>query len=582
MDETDIPAPVNPVPTASTRPSKGLSIVWLVPLIALIIAGWLLFKSWSEKGPLITITFKNAEGIDASNSKIKYKDVEIGEIEAITFSEDMREVVVKARMEKVAEPYLSDTTRFWIVRPRITGGQISGLGTLFKGSFISIDPGRDGNPRRDFTGLEEAPSVAADVPGKYFVLKAEGLGSLDVGSPVYYRQIKVGQVVGYGFDQSGTALDIKIFVNAPHDQQVNSNTRFWNASGIDLKLDATGIKIATESLATIITGGIAFELPPHAQPGTSVAANAIFELYTSKNAVSEEKFQLKDSWLLYFNQSVRGLTVGAPVEFRGIKIGEVSSIKLEFNPNRDNFRIPVIITIEPERLFGSIHSKNNHAILQDFVNRGLRGVLKNGNLLTGKLLIDFDFYPDEPSQKLLFENNYPVLPTKHTQLEEITESFANVLNKLEQIPFAQISQDIHTTLETINKTVGQIPAKELSQDLHTTLETINKAINQIPVKELSQDLRTTILAAHTAMQQFETLAKNLDSQTTPAISKALEQLTTTLADLEASLGSESPANFQLQETMREMAKAVRSLRGLTDYLERHPESLIYGKEKEQP
>jgi paraquat-inducible protein B len=554
----------NPIPTSSTRHSKGLSIVWLVPIVALAIASWLLFKSWSEKGPQITITFKNAEGIEPGNSKIKYKDVQIGEVETITFSEDMREVVVKARMAKVADPYLTDTTRFWIVRPKIAAGQVTGLGTLFSGSYISIDPGRSGNPRRNFTGLEETPPVTTDEPGKYYLLKAEGLGSLDVGSPVYYRQIKVGQVVSYGFDASGQAINVKVFVNAPHDRQINANTRFWNASGIDLNLDASGIKLSTESLASIITGGIAFDLPPHSQPGAVAPENSVFELYASKSVINEDQFQLKASWLLYFNQSIRGLTIGAPVEFRGIKIGEVSSIKLDFDPKKKEFRIPVLVTIEPERIFGQdfkevFQKDNGKAIIKEFVHRGLKGVLKNGNLLTGQLLVDFDFYPDAKPQQVTYEESYPVLPTKQAELQQITESLTSVLDKLEHIPFEQ-----------------------LSQDLHQTLQTASRAIGQIPVQELSQDLRTTIHTANTTMQQIDDLAKNFNSQTTPAITAALEQLSKTLADLQASLGSDSPANYQLRQTMREMTQAVRSMRSLTDYLERHPESLIYGKEKEKP
>lgn len=563
MIDKDMKPELNsPLPTASTRKSKGLSVVWLVPLVALIIASGLLYQSWSEKGPQITISFKNADGVQAGNSKIKYKDVEIGSIEEITFSPDMREVVVKARMAKMAAPYLTEATRFWIVRPRIAAGQISGLGTLFSGSYIAIDPGRVGEPRSDFTGLEETPMVNADAPGAYFVLKADGLGSLDVGSPVYYRQIKVGQVVGYGFDEGGKAVDIKVFVNTPHDQQITTNTRFWNASGINLKMDAAGIKLATESLASIVSGGIAFDLPPHSLPGDAVPANAVFELYPSKDATSEEKFQLKDSWLLYFNQSVRGLTVGAPVEFRGIKIGEVSSIALEFNRPNLAFRTPVVLSIEPERIFGrdlELTVEDGHAILKDFIAHGLRGILKNGNLLTGQLLIDFDFYPAEPVRKLTFEQGTPVLPTKQTELQEMTESVSTVLKKLEQIPFQQLSQDLHLTLQAMSKAVGQIP-----------------------VQELSHDLRTTIQSTNNAMQHLATLSQTLDSQTMPTIAKALEQLGVTLADLDASLGSDSPANYQLRQTMQEVSTAVRSLRGLTDYLERHPESLIYGKENEKP
>jgi paraquat-inducible protein B len=550
--------------TAATRHSKGLSTVWLVPMVALAIAGWLLFNSWAEKGPLVTITFKNAEGIDPGTSKIKYKDVEIGAVETITFSPGMTEVVVKARMDKVAAPYLTDTTRFWIVRPRIAAGQVSGLGTLFSGSYIGIDPGRTGDVRRDFQGLEEAPIVTTDNPGRYYLLKAEGLGSLDVGSPVYYRQIKVGQVVGYGFDDSGQAVDIKIFVNSPHDRQISDRTRFWNASGIDLNLDATGIKLATESLASIVSGGIAFDLPDHGQPGQMAAENAVFELYASKSVITEEKFQEKTTWLLYFNQSVRGLAIGAPVEFRGIKIGEVSSIKLDFDSGQKSFRIPVLLTIEPERIFGKeteavLQKNGGQAMLKDFVGRGLRAVLKNGNLLTGQLLVDFDFYADAQPQKLVYEESYPVLPTRQTELQQITESLTSLLDKVERIPFGQISADLHETLQAARQTIDQFPVRDLSQELQATMRT-----------------------ASDAMRQIDTLAANFNSRTTPAITQALEQLSATLAEMESSLGNDSPANYQLRQTMREMSMAVRSMRGLTDYLERHPESLLYGKEKEQP
>ncbi|MBA3013401.1 MAG: MCE family protein [Proteobacteria bacterium] len=554
--------PRDDAPTAAIRPSKRLSIVWLVPLVALAISGWLLYKSWSEKGPLITITFKNAERISEGASKIKYKDVDIGEVETITFSPDMKQVVVKARIDKVAEPHLTDNTSFWIVRPRITAGKISGLGTLLSGSYISMEPGHPGTQRRNFTGLEEAPFITTDNPGKYYILKAEGLGSLDIGSPVSYRQIKVGQVVGYGFDDSGQAVHIRIFVNAPHDQQISTNTSFWNASGFELNLDATGIKLDTESLTSILSGGISFDLPPQGRPGTIAKENTTFELFSSRKAVNEIKYHLTDTWQVYFNQSVRGLTVGAPVEFQGIKIGEVSSINLKFESITMSFRTPVMLRIEPERIFGQdpdFNTTDGQAILNTFITRGMRAVLKNGNLLTGQLLIDFDFYPNQPAQKITYEDAIPVLPTRQTELQLLTDSLSTILNKVEKIPFQQISED-----------------------LHALLKTTNTAIAQIPVQSLGEDLRATLKAANTTMTHINTMAETVNTQTTPAITAALEQLRTTLADMEHSLGSDSPTNHQLRQTMRDISTAVRSLRSLSDYLDRHPESIIHGKEDEMP
>lgn len=556
--------PTTQATSAAIRPSKGLSVVWLVPLVALAISGWLLYQSWSEKGPLVTISFKNAEGITEGTSKIKYKDVDIGEVETITFSPGMKEVVIKARMDKVAEPHLTDHTSFWIVRPRITAGRISGLGTLLSGSYISMDPGRTGNQRRNFTGLEETPTVTTDNPGKYYVLKTDGLGSLDIGSPVTYRQIRVGQVVGYGFDNSGQAVNIRIFVDAPHDKQIYTSTRFWNASGFELNLDATGIKLNTESLTSILSGGISFELPPQPQGQLDTIApeNTTFELYSSKKAVNEPKYLLQDTWLVYFDQSVRGLTIGAPVEFQGIKIGEVSSINLQFEKSKMNFRTPVMLRIEPERIFGKdpkFTNKDSHKILNTFVTRGMRGVLKNGNLLTGQLLIDFDFFPDHSTQTISFENSIPVVPTRQTELQLLADSLSTILNKVEKIPFQQIGEDLHALIKTTNTTIAQLP-----------------------IQSLSEDLRATLKAANTTMASIDSMAKSINTQTTPAITAALEQLRTTLADLEISLGSDSSTNHQLRQTLREMSTAVRSLRSLSDYIDRHPESIIYGKEDETP
>ena len=546
--------------TSQVRVSKGLSLVWLVPLTALAIAGWLLFKTWSEQGERITIHFKKAAGIEAGKARIKYKDVEIGQVESITLSQDMREVVITARMSKVATPYLTEKAKFWIVQPKITASRVSGLDTLFSGTYIAMDPGRGGESRRDFVGLEEVPPVTTDAPGRYFNLKAEGLGSLDIDSPVYYRQIKVGQVVGYGFDASGRSVNIRIFVNSPHDQQVNNNTRFWNASGINLSLDATGVKLATESLASIVSGGIAFDLPPHAAPSGQATENQVFDLYPSKDAISQENYHYTDSWLLYFDQSVRGLTVGAPVEFRGIRIGVVSSIDLEFESAALKFRTPVVVAIDPERFFGKdtdISHGNGLVLLKKFVGHGLRAVLKSGNLLTGQLLIDFDFYPKEPSASLAVKDSLPVMPTKQAELQQITDTLNSLLGKLETIPFAQLGQDLHLTLKSARRTMDELPVKEMSQELGDTLK-----------------------EARISMREIDALSRNLNRQTAPALTKALEQLTLTLNDLEDSLGSDSPTNYQLQQTLHEMTMTSRSLRGLTDYLERHPDSLIYGKGQE--
>ena len=252
---------------AVVKPKKSVSIVWIVPLVAILIGGWLVYKAITEKGPTITITFQNAEGLEAGKTKIKFKDVEVGQVEDIHLSPDLSQVIVTAQLTRDAKEYLTENTRFWVVRARIAGGGVSGLGTLFSGAYIGMDPGKPGKTARSFKGLDTQPIVTTDLPGRHFVLKAERLGSLDVGKPVYFRQIKVGQVVAYEMEKDGQDVDIKIFIHAPHHERIRENTRFWNAGGLDVSVDAGGIKVNTESFVAIMIGGIAFENPKNSDPG---------------------------------------------------------------------------------------------------------------------------------------------------------------------------------------------------------------------------------------------------------------------------------------------------------------------------
>ncbi|MBW2643857.1 MAG: MCE family protein, partial [Deltaproteobacteria bacterium] len=324
---------------AVVKPKKSISIVWIVPLVALLIGGWLAYKAITEKGPTITITFKSAEGLEAGKTKIKFKDVEVGQVEEIHLSPDLSHVMVTAQLMKQAKDYLSENTRFWVVRARVAGGGISGLGTLFSGAHIGMDPGKPGKKARSFKGLETPPIVTTDLPGRHFILRAERLGSLDVGKPVYFRQIKVGQVVAYKMEKGGQAVDIKIFIHAPHHERVRENTRFWNAGGVDVSVDANGIKVNTESFVAIMIGGISFENPIDSEPGPAAKEGDIFRLYDKREDIYKKTYVKKTRWLLRFEGSVGGLSVGAPVKFKGIKVGEVIDIELEFDYDAMAFRI---------------------------------------------------------------------------------------------------------------------------------------------------------------------------------------------------------------------------------------------------
>jgi paraquat-inducible protein B len=520
----------------------------------MLIGGWLAYKGLSEKGPTVTISFESAEGLEAGKTKVKHKDVEVGQVETVRFNADLSRVLVTAELVKEAGPYLTENTRFWVVRPRVTASGVSGLGTIFSGAYIGMDPGKEGESARKFEGLEIPPVVTTGMPGREFLLKATTLGSLEIGAPVYYKQIQVGQVIGYELDQKGQFLTIKIFINAPHHKLVSKNTRFWNASGFDLKLDAGGLKLNTESLVSIMMGGIAFDTPTSLEAGGPEDAGQVFRLYETRESIFEGTYTEKVHYILHFNESIRGLTVGAPVEFRGIKIGQVVDIKSEFDMEKTSPRITVLIETEPQRWKVADTALSRTADdakknISKLVAKGLRAQLKTGSLLTGQLFVDIDFHPDAPKAELIYGEKFPELPTIPAPLQIITARVNNLLSKIETVPIKQIGKDLGDTLQNV---------KRLSE---------------------SKELLETVQALNETLQQTRQLVQNLDSNVAPAISSTLDQAQKTLVSVEGALGQDSPLQHEMRRALKELAEAARSIRILTDYLERHPDALIYGKGK---
>jgi paraquat-inducible protein B len=344
-DNTAGNVPENDIPEAVVKPRKGISIVWIIPIVAALIGAWVAYKSWSEIGPTIVITFENAGGLVAGKTKIKYKDVDVGLVKAIDLEEDLKHVLVTVQMNKGSKGYLTEKTRFWVVRARISAGNVSGLGTLLGGAYIAIDPVNGGSFVKDYIGLESVPVVTTDQPGQHFQLKANRRGSLDVGAPIYFRQIQVGEVVSYQLSEDGEAVNFKIFVNEPHHIKVRENTRFWNASGLDISLSAAGFNVDVESMVSLISGGLAFEVPPDTEPGNDAEENMVFTLYDDRTAAFEQQITLRTKALLYFDGSVRGLTPGAPVEFRGIEIGEVKTLELVYDREKKDFVIFCMVSL---------------------------------------------------------------------------------------------------------------------------------------------------------------------------------------------------------------------------------------------
>ena len=541
-----------PEPVIRTK-KRGISIIWLVPLVALAVGGWLVYKAISEKGPTVTITFKSAEGLEAGKTKIKFKDVELGQVTSIELDDDLAQVIVKAEMVKKAEKFISGNTRFWVVRARVAAGSISGLGTLFSGAYIGLDPGKPGQPATHFKGLEIPPVVTAELPGSHYVLRAPSLGSLDIGDPVFFRRIKVGQVVSYKLDEDGQAVTLEVFIHDPHHQLVRQNTKFWNASGLDLAIDAEGIRVDTESFVTLMIGGIAFDTPAGQEAGEPVEKDHVFKLYKNREAVSEKTFVRKSKWLLHFDGGVRGLKIGAPVELQGIQIGQVLDVNLEFDVEKEAFSIPVLIETEPDRIKATgkfPEGAEKERVMDYLVGKGLRAQLKTGSLITGQLLVAIDMHPEAEPAEVNWEGVYPEIPTVPTAMEEITTSLTQLLKKLEKLPIEQIGQDLQDTVAGAKRLVN-------SPDLQKSVTALNETLDQARIfvsalnTDVSPELKSAVSNLNSALVQAQKLARSLDSNVAP----------------------------QADRTLKEFQSAARYIKVWAEYLERHPEALIRGKGK---
>jgi paraquat-inducible protein B len=385
----DPPGPAVPEPEIDARRRWLPSLVWVIPLIAALIGVTLVIQSIYEKGPTIAISFSSAEGLEPGKTKVKYKDVDIGYVKTIKLAKNHSRVMVYVQLTKEAEDFAVKDSRFWVVRPRIGASGVTGLSTLLSGSYIGVDGGHSTESQSDFVGLESPPAVTVDQKGHQFTLRGESLGSIDIGSPVFYRRVQVGQVTGFSLDKDGTGVTLQVFVSAPFDQYVGTNSRWWHASGVDLRLDSSGLKLNTQSLATVIVGGLAFQSPPGQAVGVQAQNNMTFRLASDETDAMREPDGEPIRVVMNFNQSLRGLSAGAQVDFRGIVLGQVTNIGIEYDPKARNFTMPVTLNLYPDRLrrrtrdtLPQTDTEAGHALLQALVAHGLRGQLRTGNLIT--------------------------------------------------------------------------------------------------------------------------------------------------------------------------------------------------------
>jgi paraquat-inducible protein B len=517
------------------------ALVWLIPLIAALLGGWIALQSWLAKGPTISVAFRTADGIEPGKTLIRYKNVNVGSVTRVSFTKDGG-VLVSAALTHDATQFLREDSQFWVVRPRVSAGGVSGLSTLFSGAYISFSAGRSDQSRREFRGLEIPPVDTEGLPGHEYVLHAHDAGSLQVGSPVLFRRVKAGEVIAYRVEPDGSGVTLRIFIDSPYERFVTTAVRFWHASGIDLTLDTAGLKLQTQSAVAVLEGGLAFEAPPADSTGAPPApAGAQFELFNDRASAMRHPYTEIQHYRMYFKESLRGLSAGAPVDLHGIHVGEVSGFGIEYDQDKGIFRFPIDVDIYTEMLREHYIAGATRAIYttkagqQEIVDRlvaaGMRARLRSGNLVTGQLYIDLDFVPHAPRTAINWNTPRPLMPSVDGGLNALADKLGDIATKLDQVPVDKISAQLLQTLQELQGTLSG----------------------------------TSALVGH------------LNDDVTPEVTAALGNARQALKAVESTLSDASPLQSDLRDTLKQLSRSARTLADLSDYLEQHPESLIRGK-----
>jgi paraquat-inducible protein B len=543
-----------------------LSLIWAIPAVTALIGAWLVWVTLSERGPLITISFQTAEGLTANQSHVRHKDVDMGVVQKIELSPDMKRVIVTVRMNREAEPLLNDTARFWVVKPRFFAGAVSGLQTLVSGTFIELQPSGQGTePKRDFVGLEEPPVLTSDVPGREFRLKTTRIGSISLGSPIFFRDFTVGQVLGWDLSEMAESVTIHAFVREPFTKYVHDASRFWNASGVHVQLSPAGVQLQLESLRAVLLGGIAFDTPAEGADTPVSEPFHQFTLYPDKEAADSAMYTRSAPLLTLFTGSVGGLAAGSPVTMRGLKIGEVDSVQLEYDATTDRVVAPVRFSVEPGRIrrLNLPAGENLGASLEGLVQRGLRVQLQTASLITGQKQLALILLPDAPPAQLARRDGAFVVPAAAGgSTDDVVSAAGALMGRLSAFPFEEIGRHLNQTLAGVDTLVNDGQLRQSLASLQSTLAATQR---------LAQNLN----------RGFEPVLGRLPAIAT-GLEDAIKRTDRLINSLDAGYGANSSLNRDTTRLLAQLSDAARSVRVLADLLSRHPEALIRGRTGQGP
>ncbi len=549
-------------PQAAIR-SRRFSWVWLVPIASVMIGLWLLWTTLSRRGPLIDVTFESAEGLQAGQSQVKYRDMPMGSVESFDLTPDRTKVIMHVRMTSKAEPLLTEGAQFWVVKPGLFAGEITGLNTILSGSYMSMVPGSPDGPRRShFSGMEQPPTLEPGHPGHHFALTAPRLGAVSTGSPVFFRDVDVGKVIDWRLAGDAGSVTLDVFVAAPYDRWVHDDSRFWNTSGVTVKLVPEGIKLQVESVKAALLGGITFDTPNPTDRSLASADGHGFQLYPDADLAESGTAPRRANLATYMTGSVGGLGAGAPVMLMGLRIGDVTSVEPQFDNDTNQPRVRVAFTVQLGIVKPAGRKPPPHfpAGWRVLVKDGLRTHLEGGNLITGQKMLSLKIDPDAAPADLVEEAGTLIIPSSGNSgggLDDVTTAASQLLKKIDRMPFEQIGSNLNAALKGANDVVN-------GQQLKQALTRLNGAL-----MSAQQLIRHADDGAAPALKRL------------PAISAELQDAVTQVKTLTGSVaaGSAGDSKFarDLDQVLTQVADTAESVRMVADLLSRHPEALIRGR-----
>jgi paraquat-inducible protein B len=545
LSDTETP-PLTDVATPEYRAAQRWNLVWVVPIIALMVGGWMVWNSFHAQGPVAYIRFETASGLEAKKTEVRCRDVRVGMVKEVSLAEDLKTVVIEVELKKGLEKLLNRDTTFWVVKARATITQLSGLDTLLTGAYIELNPGAANSEQvNHFAGQDKPPATSKDTPGRRVVITADEAGSLAEGSPIYYRGFEVGRIESRALDQQRQQVTYDVFIRQEFAPLVKENTRFWNTSGLDISTGAAGFKFHMPPLQALISGGVTFGVPEGSEAGESVGDKHVFRLFDDEEAAKNSTFNPTMKFVLLFGESVRGLTKQAPVEFRGIPIGRVANISFDYLQRTDDSRIPVLIEIDPSllrRQAAEKQGKTDLDFLNESVQRGLRASLKTGSLITGSLFVDLDYVSAASPDRMEKVGEYTTLPTVSSSLVQLTA----MLDKIQKLPIEETLKNIDTALKSVSQAGQTIAdAKGTMEEFKKTAAALSKSLEKANIGKLSTDLSTTLAA----------LDKSVGS-----------------------IGPDGAIQGDVLRTLDELRAASRAINTLSSSLEEKPSSLLWGRD----